>query len=78
MGSRNNYVQQYNKSENKWNKDLKYLKNQNKMLYIIAKKSGSHREINKINNISTKSSKKTSDSSSDDLDSDLLLARNSS
>ena len=43
IGSRNNAVQQYNKSENKWKKDLKYIKKKNKMLYSIAKKSISRR-----------------------------------
>ena len=44
-----------------------------KMLYIIANKTGSRREINKINNIKDKASKKRrndgSDSSRDELDS---------
>ena len=51
VGSRNHDVQQHKKYENKWKKELKVLKKQNKMLYIIAKKSGSLREIQKIDNI---------------------------
>ena len=77
MGSRNDAVKQYKKSENKWKKELKYLKNQNKMIYSIANKSGSRREIKNINNIRAKYSKKTSKSSSDDSNSDSSLASNS-
>ena len=44
-GIRNHAVQQYKNSENKWKKELKAPKKQNKMLYSIAKKSGSRREI---------------------------------
>ena len=43
-----NYVQQYNNSENKWKKELKALKKQNKILYSISNKYGSRREIKKI------------------------------
>ena len=67
MGSRTDAVKQYNNSENKWNKELKALKKYNKMIYIIVNKSGSRRDIKKIRG---KYYKKTSDSSSDDLDSD--------
>ena len=35
---RDNTVKQYNKSENKWKKELKALKKQNNLLYIISKK----------------------------------------
>ena len=66
MGSLTDAVKQYKKYENKWKKELKYLKNQNKMLYIIANKSGWRREIKKINKILSKASKNGSDSSSDD------------
>ena len=75
VGSRTDTVKQYKKSENKWKKDLKYLNNQNKMLYSIAKKSGSHREIKNIKNIRAKASKEDSNSSSDDSDSDSSLSR---
>ena len=51
MGSRTNAAQQYKKSENKWKKELKALKKQNKMIYSISKNSVSHREIQKIKNI---------------------------
>ena len=43
--NRINALQQYKKSENKWKTELKALKKQHKMIYIIAKKSGSRREI---------------------------------
>ena len=39
--SRADTVKQYKKSEKIWKKYLKSLRNQNKMLYTIAKKSGS-------------------------------------
>ena len=74
MRSRTDTVKQYQKSKNKWKKDLKYLNKQNKMLYRISKKYGSRQEINKSKNIREKASKKTSDSSSDDTDSDSFLA----
>ena len=51
MSSRTDTVKQYNNSENKWRKNLKSLKKQNKMLYIIAKKSSSLPEIEKIKKI---------------------------
>ena len=57
---------------------MKALKNQNKMLYSIAKKSVSRHEISKINKIRSKSSDKGSDSSSDYLESGSSLASNSS
>ena len=37
---------------------MKALKKQNKMLYIIAKKSGSRRELKKIKKIKANASKK--------------------
>ena len=55
-------------------KELKDIKKQNKMLYIISKKYGSRCETKKINNTREKASKSTSVSSSDDLESDLSLA----
>ena len=66
MGSRDDNVKQHKKSENKWKKGLKYLKKQNKMLYSIAKKSSSRREIKKIwGKASKKGCHYSSDSSSD-------------
>ena len=44
-------MQQYKKSENKWKKELKDPKKQKRIIYSIAKKSGSRREINNINKI---------------------------
>ena len=66
-------LKQYKRSENKRKKELKSLKKQNKILYSITKKSGSHREIKKIRE---KDSKKTINSSSDDSDSNSSLASN--
>ena len=43
MGSRAEAVKQWKKSENKWNRDLKALKKQNKNIYIIYKNTGSRR-----------------------------------
>ena len=77
IGSRNHAMKQHNKSENKWKKDLKSLKKHNKMLYSISKKSGSRREIKNINRIRSEASKKTGVSSSEDWDSNSLLAINS-
>ena len=51
MGSRAEAVKQYKKSENHWEKELKDLNNQNRILYSIAKKSSSRREL-KISRIS--------------------------
>ena len=78
MVNRTDAVKQYQKSENKWKKDMKYLRKQNNMIYSIANKYGSRRDIKKINNIRIKASKKNSDSSSDYSDSDSSLASDSS
>ena len=48
---RDNTVKQYNKSENKWKKELKALKNQKKMLYSIVNNYRSRIEIININKI---------------------------
>ena len=65
----------------KWKKELKALKKKKKMLFIIYKKSGSRHELNKIKKICAKPSKKrcdpSSDSSSDDLEYDSSLSRDS-
>ena len=74
--SRTHDVQQNKKSEKKWKKDLKALRNQNKMLYSISKKSGLRREINKIKNIRAEASKETY-YSSEDWDYNSSLAINS-
>ena len=68
MGSKTDDVKQYKKYENKWKKELKYLKKQKIMLYSIAKKSGSCREIQKIKN-TRKEFLKDTYSSSEDWDS---------
>ena len=43
MGSRAEVVKQYKKSKNKWKKDLKPRRKQNKILYSISKKTNSRR-----------------------------------
>ena len=75
VGSMDDSVKQYKKSKNKCKKDLKSLKKQNKMIYSIDKKSGSHHYSVKIR---AKASKKCSNSSSDYSDSNSLLASDSS
>ena len=65
IGSRTHAVKHHKKFE-KWNKELKYLKKQNTILYSIAKKSGPRREIKKIKKIRAEASKNTSVSSSED------------
>ena len=45
LGNRANTLKQYKNSEHKLKKELKALKNQNKMLYSIAKNFGSRREL---------------------------------
>ena len=77
MGSRADTVKQYKKSENKRKKEMKYIKKQNNMIYSIANTSGSRRETKKIKKIREKATKKGSNSSSDDSESDSSLARNS-
>ena len=72
-------VKQYKNYESKWKKEFKALKKQDKMLFRIANKPGSRRELKKIKNIRAKYSKKccdySSDSSSDESDSDSSLSR---
>ena len=58
LGNRADSVKYYKKSEHTWKKELKALKNQNKMLFIIAKKSGSRRELKNIKKIKAKAYKK--------------------
>ena len=77
IGSRTHVVQQHKKSEKKWKKELKSLKKQNNMLYSIAKKLGSRREIQKIKKMRKEASKETY-SSSEDWYSCSSLASNSS
>ena len=78
IGNRDDSVKNYNKSEHKWKKDLKSLKKKNKILFSAAKNSGSRCELNNINNIRSKASKKcrypSSDSSRSESDSDSSLS----
>ena len=55
--NRDDAVKHYKKSEQKLRKELKALTNQNKIIFRIAKKSGSCRELNKIKNIRAKAPK---------------------
>ena len=48
VGSRDDNVKQYKKYEKKWKKDLKALKKQTKMLYIIAKNQEYQEDLGKI------------------------------
>ena len=73
VGSRDDTVKQYNKSEI-CKKELKAFKKQNNMIYSIARKSGVRRDIKNINKIRSKASKRISISSRDDLYSNSLLA----
>lgn len=81
LGNRDDSVKNYKKSEHKWKRELKSLNNQNKMLYSIAKKSGSSRELKNIKKIKAKASKKCSysisGSSISDSDSDYSLSSDS-
>ena len=77
IGSRNHAVQKHKKYENKRKKDMKTRKKQKKIIYSIAKKSGSRREIYKIKNIRKEASRDTYDSS-EDWDSYSSLASDSS
>ena len=81
MVSKSEAVNHYKRSEIKWNKELKYIKNKNKILYSIVNKYGSLREIKNIDKIRDKVSKKrrddSSDSSRNESDSNSSLSRNS-
>ena len=58
LGNKDEAVKQFKKFKNKWKKELKALKKQNKTLYSIFKKSGLRRELKNIKNIKAKVSKK--------------------
>ena len=81
LGNRDDTINDYKKYEHKCNKDMKYLKKQNKMLYRISMKSDSHCELKNINKIKAKASKKrgyySSNSYSSDSDSDSFLSSDS-
>ena len=78
VGIRYDTVKYYKKSDNKWNKELKYIKKQSKILYSIAKKSVSRRVINKIQEKDSKKGRHFSSSfSSDHSESDSSIARDS-
>ena len=73
-------MKQYKNSE-KFKKELKYIKKQNKILYSISKKSGSRHEQKNIKNIKDKAPKKrcndSSNSSRDEYYSDYSLSSDS-
>ena len=69
-GSRAETVKQYHKSENKWKKELKAPKKQNKMLFSIANKFGLRCEIKKTEKIRAATKRRCesrSDSSREEL-----------
>ena len=78
IGNRAESIKNYNKYEHKWKKELKALKKQNKMLYIISKKYSSRRKLKNINNIKAEASRNhrysVSNSSSIDLCYDSSLS----
>ena len=61
-------VNHYKSSKQKWKRVIKALKNQNEVLFIMIKRSDSHRGLN---NIKTKNSKKRIHSSSNRFINDL-------
>ena len=75
LGNRAASVKRYYKYYNIWKLGLKYLKKQIKIIFRMAKLSGSRREINTIKNIKTKASKKhysySNNISKSDLDSSI-------
>ena len=75
LGNRADAVKHYQKTENKWKRELKNIRKQNTTLFSMAKLLGSLLELKKINNTHSKVSKKNiyyiSDSSSSDPDSYL-------
>ena len=58
-------MKQNNKTKNKRKKELKALKKKNKMIYSIAKKTGSHREIKNTKKIEANATKKRRNDRSD-------------
>ena len=81
LGNRYDAINSYKNSEHKWKKDIKALKNKNKMIFSIDMKSISRRELNNIKKIKAKASKKCSyyisGSSISDSDSDYSLSSDS-
>ena len=51
LGNRYTAVNQYQKYENKWRRELKSLKKYNKILFSMAKRLGSRCELKNIKNI---------------------------
>ena len=73
-------LKKHKQFKHQWKKDLKALMKQSKILYSIAKKSSSRRELKKTKNLKSKASRKrydsSSDSSSDYYYSSLSIDRN--
>ena len=63
LGNKDETMKQFNKYKNKWKKEMKALKKQNKMMYSTAKKSGLRRELKNIKNIKAKACNERSYSS---------------
>ena len=53
-------VKHYQKTEKNWKRELKYLKKQKKMLYIMENNYGARSDLKKINKLNNKASKKRS------------------
>ena len=58
LGNRDVAVKKFKNSKKKCKEDLKSLKKQNKMLYSISRRTGSHRDIKNIKKIRSNMSKK--------------------
>ena len=70
LGNRVDAVNHYQKSEEKWERELKDLTKQKKMHFSISRRSSSCRELKNINNIKSKAYKKHIYSSSNNYSSD--------
>ena len=51
MGNRYSSVNQFNKAEKNWKRDMKYLRKHKKIIYSIYKRTIYHKEITKIKKI---------------------------
>ena len=58
LGNRADAVNHNQKTEKKWEKYLKSLNKQNKMVFIMAKRFGSCRGLNKIKKIQARESRR--------------------
>ena len=76
LGNRNEAVKKFQKYAKKWRRELKSLKKQNKIIFRMTKRSGSHHELKKIKNIRSKApmNNESSNNSSSSSDSDYSLS----